>query len=151
MGTKGYIAYKKVLYKYKLTEDYIHKLSFTVPNDIITEYIELYKDGTIIIKKSYCWDGCSGLAIDDDSNMRGGLVHDSLYQLMREGHLSLDLRELADKELEDTCKEDGMNFIRGELYFEAVEIFGEQYAKKQEEKIYYSPANPKFNIALQGI
>lgn len=134
MGTKGYIVYKKILYKYKLTEDYTHKLSFTIPDDIITEYIELYKDGTLIIKKFYCWDGCSGLAIDDDSNMRGGLVHDSLYQLMREGHLSLEFKEFADKELENICKEDGMNFIRRKLYFEAVEIFGNNMLKSKKRR-----------------
>lgn len=146
MNASNFIVYTKVNYKYKLAKDYIHKLSFTIDKDIKTPFIELYKDGTLIVKAFYAWDGCSGIAVDDDTNMRGGLVHDALYQLMREGYLSVSIRILADKELKDICIADDMNRIRASLYFDAVELFGEQYAGKQEEKIYTAPKQKKYQF-----
>lgn len=140
MSTKGFITYKKVLYKYKLAETYEHKLSFTVPNDIITEYIELYKDGTLIIKKDYAWDGPSGLTFDDDSNMRGSCIHDSGYQLLRAGLLEELYRDKFDEEFKKVCLEDDMDELRAEIYFLGVHVFGEQYAKRQEEKIFIAPS-----------
>ena len=55
--------------------------------------------GHLIIKRSYAWDGPSGPTIDTKNFMRGSLVHDALYQLMRHEHLSSDeWRAVADLE-----------------------------------------------------
>jgi hypothetical protein len=80
--------------------------------------------GDLIINAGYSWDGCSGPTWDDKTNMRAGLVHDALYQLIREGRLAENHRKFADEELYRICREDGMNFIRAWLYLKAVRNFG---------------------------
>lgn len=79
---------------------------------IKTEYIELFPDGVLTIKSGYAWDGPSGPTRDTKSFMRGSLVHDALYQLMRNNLLPSSCRENADQELHRICREDGMNRFR---------------------------------------
>ena len=51
----------------------------------------------------------SGPVIDDRTNMRASLVHDALYQLMRNNHLNLGTdRQKADKLFEKMCIQDGV-------------------------------------------
>lgn len=53
--------------------------------------------------------------------MRGALVHDALYQLMREGKLDGDeCRIPADRRLKEMCLEDGMNWFRAQYEYFAV-------------------------------
>ncbi len=75
---------------------------------IETDFIDLSAEGLLTIKKGYAWDGPSGPTIDTKSFMRGSLVHDALYQLMRNEYLPAACREDADQELHRICREDGM-------------------------------------------
>ena len=77
-----------------------------------TKFLSLHPDGILHILKGYCWDGPSGPTIDTRSFMRGSLVHDALYQLMREDLLERDYRKAADQLLYDVCIEDGMSRFR---------------------------------------
>lgn len=96
-------------YKYQLRETYVVTLSEIKPcTKIETEYLTLDSDGLLTIRKGYAWDGPSGPAIDTRTFMRGSLVHDALYQLIREGHLDIDRRKAADIILRRICREDGM-------------------------------------------
>lgn len=53
--------------------------------------------------------------------MRGSLVHDALYQLMRENHLDEDRwRPTADDILRRLCREDGMSAIRAWYVYQGV-------------------------------
>ena len=61
--------------------------------------------------------------------MRGSLVHDALYQLMRDGYLPLKTREYADWLLREICIEDGMSKIRADWVYMGVDLFGESSAK----------------------
>jgi len=76
------IAYKGG-YKYQLKEDYVTETRITPPTPIQTEYIALTSQGRISIKRGYAWDGPSGPTIDTLNFMRGSIVHDALYQLIR--------------------------------------------------------------------
>lgn len=107
-------------YKYQLTKDYVHQTNFIAVVNITTEYLCLDDKGRLLIKKGYCWDGPSGPTIDTKSAMRGSLVHDALYQLMRMGLLLLSNRKGADKELYQTCLEDNMWKWRAWLWYRAV-------------------------------
>ena len=78
----------------------------------------------------YRWDGCSGPTVDTQTNMRAGLVHDSLYQLMRLGLLPQSARVIADREFLLIMKEDGMNWFRRTYYYWSVRLFARKYAKK---------------------
>ncbi|SDW60248.1 DUF1353 domain-containing protein [Nitrosomonas oligotropha] len=76
--------------------------------------------GVLTIKKNYAWDGASGPVLDTQRIMRGSLVHDALYQLMREEHLPQKARENADWLLREICIEDGMSKFNADLVYLAV-------------------------------
>ncbi len=103
----------KAGYKYQLQEAYVVEVGIEPKAGVETDYLALSTDGTLTVKKGYAWDGPSGPTVDTANFMRGSLVHDALYQLMREGHLDGKLhRERADRLLQRMCVEDGMSSLR---------------------------------------
>ena len=128
------ISYKDG-YKYQIIESYITGISINPADNIITDYIELKSDGRIKIKKGYAWDGPSGPTIDTANFMRGSLIHDALYQLMREEELDKDTyRDRADRILQQMCKEDGMSSFRAWIVYQGVHIFGDPSADPAHKK-----------------
>jgi len=128
------ITYKSG-YKYQLKEDYSVKIPINPAANITSEFINLSTDGILSIKSGYAWDGPSGPTIDTLNFMRGSLVHDSLYQLMRERHLDTEVhREAADRLLQQLCKEDGMTSIRAWWVYWGVRIGGGPSADPALEK-----------------
>jgi hypothetical protein len=116
------IKYVEVTYKYKLYETY---LVFVDINGLCidTPFIKLTADGRLIIMKGYAWDGPSGPTYDSKNTLRTSLVHDALYQLIREGFLPLRYRKHADRLLKDFGIEDGMSSIRARIWEFAVNNF----------------------------
>lgn len=119
---KNYLAYKEG-YKYVVEDTFFIQTSIN-GFSILTDYINLYRDGTLLIRKGYAWDGASGPAIDTLNFRRGSLVHDALYQLIREDRLPFSYRKRADDELIRICKEDGMLMPRRWWVKLAVNTFG---------------------------
>jgi len=116
------IRYKKG-YKYQLSDTFTCKVDIFPHKDIVTEYINLTTKGEIGIKKGYAWDGPSGPTFDTRDFMRGSLVHDALYQLIRQGYLSKSMWKIqADIELVKICKEDGMSRLRAWYVYRAVRL-----------------------------
>ena len=119
-----YIFYKRG-YKYQLVRDFFTGTNIKPNEDIVTVYIKLTTDGSLTIKKGYAWDGASGPTIDTLNFMKGSLVHDALYQLMREGYLSRSRsRKSIDKLLQIICRMDGMCALRAWLVYQAVRLCG---------------------------
>lgn len=114
------ISYKKG-YKYQLAETYSVTTDVVSLRPIMTEYIRLF-DNRLIVEKGYAWDGPSGPTIDTPNFMRGSLVHDALYQLMREGLLGPEWRKQADMELRRICLEDGMSRLRAWWVYRGVRL-----------------------------
>ena len=113
----------KTGYKYQLVEDFEDKVSITPFEDVEDDFIRLTADGKILIKKGYAWDGPSGPTVDTKNFMRGSLVHDALYQLMRKERIDGEVwREKADDELKRMCLEDGMSKVRAWYVHRAVRI-----------------------------
>jgi len=140
---KHQIKYKSG-YEYQLHEDYDHpqQLSITAPgDDIVTDYIELSTDGHLRIKKGYAWDGPSGPTFDTPNFMRGSLMHDALYQLMRYKLIDKDTyRDDADRELARICHEDGMSRLRAYWVYWGVRLGGGPAADdKFMKKIHTAP------------
>ena len=122
-------------YKYQLMEDYTivvvlgtHKFT-----DVFSRFIYLTRtnerEGLLGIHKGYAWDGASGPTWDTKTSHRGSLVHDALYQLMRESHLPPGYREYADDLLREILLEDGMNKFRAWLWWKNCRAFGGRAAR----------------------
>lgn len=123
------INYRNIAkYKYELNEGYIIFLReiefiFTDMRLVETDFLKLMH-GSLVIKKGYAWDGPSGPTIDTKNFMRGSLIHDALYQLIREGVIPKSSRKKADKILYRLCREDGMEWFRAQYVYRAVRMFG---------------------------
>jgi len=133
-----YISYKQG-YKYQLVEDYVVEIKIVPKKAITIGYLEFHKSinklGNLTIRAGYAWDGPSGPTIDTANFMRGSLVHDALYQLMRESLLNRELyREPADRLLKSMCIEDGMSRIRAWLVYRGVRVGGSGAANPRNKK-----------------
>ena len=120
------IRYRKLRrYKYQLRAPYEYKTEIAKgPATVDKGWVVLEADGLLKMKDRYAWDGPSGPTIDTKNFMRGSLVHDALYQLMREGPLGEDQRKSADQLLRKICREDGMSWLRAAWVYAAVRAFG---------------------------
>ena len=122
------ICYRELKkYKYQLMIEYTHATSLQIDEELATvdDFVRLTKNGELTLKKSYAWDGPSGPTIDTKNFMRGSLVHDGLYQLMRDGLLDHErYREDADKILRAICEEDRMSKVRAWYVYQSVRLFG---------------------------
>jgi len=124
-------GYKYELMEFTVCKNTIEKVS------IDTTYVRL-KNGELLVRKHYAWDGPSGPTFDTKSFMRGSLFHDVLYQLMYNGQLDKKYRKYADQLLRQICREDGMNRIRAWYVYRSVRAFGGFKVRKKPlvEKIY---------------
>jgi len=124
-------CYRKLTpYKYKLVDEFRIDLAVHVSAPFESRYLELSSSGRLIIKIGYAWDGPSGPTIDTHTFMRGSLVHDALYQLMRLSAIDyLEHREYADRLLQRMCLEDGMWNFRAWYVYYALHWFGSNNAK----------------------
>jgi hypothetical protein len=120
-------------YKYILLQPHITPTPIRPAETIDTPLVSLSAEGVLAIEKGYAWDGPSGPSVDTDSFMRGSLVHDALYQLMRTGRLAMALRPAADKLLKDICLEDGMSRFRAWFVYRAVRMGGSKSARPRPE------------------
>ncbi|HZW87094.1 MAG TPA: hypothetical protein VFF41_06515 [Gallionella sp.] len=122
-------------YKYQLGVTYTVAIDIQPPVPIDTEFIKLDSAGRLTIVEGYAWDGPSGPTIDTLTFMRGSLVHDALYQLMREGHLDHNVyRERADRTLQKICIEDGMWPLRAWLVYHGVRLFADPAANPADRR-----------------
>ncbi len=132
------ILYKKRRkYKYNLHSDFEFDADIQVNEDADIqvnedkdgELLSITKSGKLVIKKGYSWDGPSGPTIDTKNFMQGSLVHDALYQLMREGVIAQHQRKRADEILREICIADKMSKLRAWYVYKAVRIGGASSAK----------------------
>ncbi len=100
--------------------------------EIITLYIRL-NTGRLSIKTGYCWDGASGPTIDTKNTFKASLVHDALYQLMREGLLSRTHRKYADELLRDMLIRAGMSKFRATIWYWAVRKFAKKSSTDKQK------------------
>lgn len=116
-------------YKYNLHGDYEYKAEIKVDEPSDLGFIKIEADGHLSIRSRYAWDGPSGPTIDTKNFMRGSLVHDALYQSIREKKINQDQRKRSDEILREICLEDGMSKIRAWWVFWGVYLFGNAAAE----------------------
>jgi hypothetical protein len=128
------ITYQKLWrWKYRLVEDYqVHIGFFETKAERGNDFVWL-DHGLLTIRKGYAWDGPSGPTVDTPNWMRGSLVHDALYQLMREGHLPPEMRKKVDLLMHSHLVEDGMSRARARLAYWGVRAFGAKSARERHE------------------
>lgn len=93
-------------------------------------YLEL-ENGILTILRGYVWDGGSGPSIDTATFMSASLVHDALYQLMREGVIDRKYRKKADQIMKQIARECGMSWIRAQWIYWAVRVGARKSAKRR--------------------
>lgn len=118
---------------YQLTVTYSQEVPIFPDMPIISGEISISIDGVLTVVRGYQWDGPSGPAFDTPDFMRASLVHDALYQLMREGRLPLYHRDMADNLLWQVARADGMPWARAIWCWAAVRMFGERHATPSME------------------
>ena len=125
--------YYKSGFKYQLSREY-QVVTPLLGYTITTDYISLNEWGLLTIRKGYAWDGPSGPTVDTKNFMRGSLIHDALYQLLRMGLLPETERFIVDKILQLSCIEDGMSKIRAWYVFQGVDKFAASAASPSNTK-----------------
>jgi hypothetical protein len=119
------IFYKKRRkYKYNLHSDLEYQTGIEVEKPRNLGLLKITTEGNLIIRKGYSWDGPSGPTIDTKNFMEGSLIHDALYQLMREKVLPQNERKKADEILRKVCLRDGMSKFRAWYVYKAVRLGG---------------------------
>ncbi|AXR59861.1 DUF1353 domain-containing protein [Leptospira mayottensis] len=136
-----HIVYKNLKnYKYQLVKPYSFQTTILTNTPIQIEiprarvFVNLNQEGLLDINAGYAWDGPSGPTIDTKTFIRASLVHDALYQLMREEKLDrIKYREDADQLLKRICLEDGMNSFRAAYVYKFVRWFGKSSTKPKDK------------------
>ena len=125
-------------FKYQLVQTHHEKLPIMIPATVEHgRFLKLETTGFLTIYAGYAFDGPSGPTFDTKTFMRASLVHDALYQMMRNGKLDLNHRLNADNIMRTICREDGMNRFRAWYVYQAVRRFGAMALKPKE--IFLSP------------
>jgi hypothetical protein len=127
-------CYRKLRkYKYELVQP-CEQDTGIIGHSVDTKYLRLETNGKLTIKNKYAWDGPSGPTIDTLNFMRGSLVHDALYQLIRAEKLPYSSKERADELMREICLQDGMSRFRAWYVYRAVKHFGGSSAQPGSDK-----------------
>lgn len=136
-----HIHYRKITqYKYQVMETCSFSIGIKPAEEIVEPkppvktYIHLSKEGVLTISEGYAWDGPSGPTIDTKNFMRGSLVHDALYQLIRQKALAMEDRLYADQLLRRMCRTDRMSALRAFIVYLGVHWFGASAARPKDKK-----------------
>lgn len=124
--------------KYEVDANYYCDLSrvfpYGAPEFDIPGCGALARNGLLLIRKGFRWDGPSGPAIDTADFLRGSCVHDLLYLAMRLGLISTGWRDEADAAMRAINESDGMWPPRAWWTFYGVRIFA-GYAARPNERL----------------
>jgi hypothetical protein len=125
-GWRNLMSYRRLGgYRYLLAEDFALCVPIFPRRHLAHPFIELSVGGTLLVRRGYAWDGASGPSVNTSDFIRGSLVHDALYQLMREGLLDGAVyRPVADSLLRRICQFDGMPRLRSWWVWAAVRFMG---------------------------
>lgn len=131
----------KAGYKYQCFEDYTLDVSaYLKPwKSGGNNFVHISLAGMLHIMRGYAWDGASGPAIDTENWRTASLLHDALYQLIREGYLQMADREAADQLMFDVLLGKGMWTVRAALAHGAVSLLGELYMNSNKDEVLIAP------------
>jgi hypothetical protein len=134
------LAYKEG-YKYQVHEEFTTYTGITGFGVVLGHYLTLAPSGELRIGAGYAWDGASGPAFDTKNFIVPSLVHDALYQLIREDALPFSYRKHADDLLIKLCKDHGMWWPRRKWVYAAVRLAGAN-ALEADNPVLFAPEKP---------
>lgn len=118
-------------YRYKLDEAYLYQLPFSAPNATVRDGWVVVINNQLAIANGYAWDGAStGLPWTPKKWIRPSLVHDAIYQLIREGQLPMERRGDADQIFYQLLRENQVNVVVANVAYLAVRLFGNYCLRK---------------------
>ena len=123
MSTKVTAAYTKIPWKYALTEDFTYECKTGYSGLLKSIYYRIDERG-MTVRAGYVWDGVSGPTLFTVNSIEPSLIHDVLYQAIREKQIPRKLRRRADKIFREALMQYGMSFGRRWAWYWAVRIFG---------------------------
>lgn len=108
--------------------------------------ISLTAKGKLKIYSNYAWDGATGIP-DSRRNMFASLVHDALYQIMREcyklDHSQIGIidrkvfRKKVDKLYEKLCLKNGVSKFFASLAYAGIRLLAKQATQRTNDKSYW--------------
>ena len=131
------IHYRKG-YKYQLAADYVTTTRIRPTAAVETRYVSLTLAGELTVLSGYSWNGPSGPTLDTRNAMRGSLEHDVKYQLIRLGLITSSYKVVADDELKEVLREDGMGRLRAWYWCAGVKAFGRKSTRASSEPVVLS-------------
>lgn len=131
--TENYCRYTRAPeWYYRLFEDTQYATPFRPETEIESPYAILKRDGTLIGKAEYGWNGPSGVPkrFHTGGMVYGALAHDILYGLMCDGLLSrsAESRKMADSVLKGVMQASGSWLFTSWVFYAAVRCKGRDYA-----------------------
>ena len=111
-------------YKYQVAKEFHIKLGIIPFAPILRPFVKMDAEGDTWVLSGYAWNGASGPTYDTKNSMRGSLIHDIGYQLIRLELIDPEYKEYFDRLLRDLCVEDGMFKWRADYWRWAVLRFG---------------------------
>jgi hypothetical protein len=121
-------------YKYQLAFDFLLQTRLRPTKIIYTEFITLYMDGKMVIRRAYSWDGASGPTWDTANTMVPALYHDAAAQLLRQGLLPPEAIDYANAEFDDMLKARGMWWPRRRIWQIGLWLTGGSFADPENQK-----------------
>ena len=135
------IAYRELpRWKYRLETTYRLETDLRPTRAHSTGFVRLDVDGVLEVRAGYSWDGPSGPTRDVPEWMRASLVHDAIYQLLRETGLDQAFRLPADRLMREQLLEDGMRPAKAAIAYYGVRWFGKtSAAPRRRSPVIYAP------------
>ena len=122
-------------YKHKLFKSYRIQTTYRPKKRIETEFITLCKNGVLIIKIAYRWNGLTFFP-EIKSMIRASLIHDALYELMKERLLDYKTdRNTADNLFREESVKDRTWRIVTEPVYIVLRTMGAGFAKPRQSAI----------------
>ncbi len=114
--------FKYVRSKYTMWEDF-EVLTPVVGYDIDDKFFKLRRDGMLLIRAGFPWDGASGPTLDTPDSALPSAVHDAFCILMRDGRISYEVwQDKINEFFEVQCRGCGMPGWRATVWHAGVEI-----------------------------
>lgn len=121
-------------YNYQLAGRVRLQTNLRPEQEATTQFINLTTEGVLTISAGYEWDGPSGPTMNTDNSMTPSLIHDAVYQLMRQCLLDASWRDEADKQLYLMLRKRGMSWVRAKYWLRGVQWFAEGAATPGDTK-----------------